>query len=277
MIALIIIGIVAILAITYLLKIGVLGKAKAKIGAGPFTFELDMQSKERQISEKDFNKALVNLNEFYADSDVGFVIHKPFSEEWRIMKLTCREKLKQKGLTDEAIDSWETQNVAKDPDKNIHILAIRRGQAQSIRYIKETTENGQQLDLERFGEILARREEVDYDEIIVAAIRKDATKSRIGLIDLFFTESPILTTLGPKKLFANPENTVFLIDCSALFENIEYNGERGDHAINNVMLFQENNEYFFEVMVGYVQTADKPTKVWDELRNYLKSFRVLVK
>lgn len=265
------------LLIAYLFKTNAIGKAEVEVGVAAFTAKLKLQSKERQISERDFNQ--VNLNEFYADSGIGFVMHKPLSEEWELKKATLREIYEEKGFTEEFIESiWgEVSLFIEDPKENVHVLIIRRGAAQSIRYTEETMIDGGQLDFEVIKSLILRAEEIVYDRVAIFAYNKEAVKSRISLLDFFFAESELLKGVGPKRLYVNPENTVFLVDCSALFEKVIYNGELGDHIINNMALFQENNEYFFEVLLSYVQSADKPTKLWDELRDYLASFRVLVK
>lgn len=222
---------------------------------------------------------MVNLNESYSDLDIGFVIRKPLSEGWELKRVTLREIYEEKGFTEEFIEGiWgEVSLYIEDPKENVRVLIIRRGAAQSIKYTEETMIDGGQLDLEVVKSRILRAEEIVYDRVAIFAYNKEAVKSRISLLDFFFAESQVLKEVGPKRLYVNPENTVFLLDCSALFEKVIYNGELGDHIVNNMALFQENNEYFFEVLLSYVQSAEKPTKLWDDLRDYLASFRVLVK
>jgi hypothetical protein len=100
----VVMAIVIIGAITYLFKVGAIGKAEIEVGAKGATAKLKLQSKERQINEKDFDS--ISLNEFYADSDIGFVIHKPLSKEWTIRKLSFKEMLKEKGFAEEAIEAF---------------------------------------------------------------------------------------------------------------------------------------------------------------------------
>lgn len=271
--ALIIIG----LLIAYLFKTNAIGKAEVEVGAVGFTAKLKLQSKERQISERDFG--LIDPDKFYADSYSGFVIHKPLSEEWVLRKVTLGDIYKEKGFTEEFIKSiLERVNLfIEDPEENVHALTIRRGTAQSIRYTEETMIDGAQLDFEVIKSLMLCAEEKVYDHVTIFAYKKEDMKYRISLLDFFFAEAPLARGVGPKRLYVNPENTIFLLDCSALFEKAIYNGEPGDHVINNAMLFQENDQYFFEVIISYVQSDDKPTEVWDELRDYLASFRVLAR
>jgi hypothetical protein len=273
----VVMAIVIIGAITYLFKVGAIGKAEIEVGAKGATAKLKLQSKERQIKEKNFDS--ISLNEFYADSDIGFVIHQPSSGEWMVKTQSLAETYEEKGLTDAAIEKLleEISSDIRNPNENIRVLVIRRGDVQSIRYTEETVIDGHQLDIGIVGEVFTNREERRQDQISVLAFKKDAIERKQGLLDFFLSAAQLYRGLGPKKLYVNEENTVFLIDCSAFAEKIEYNGELGDHVINHMVLFQENNEYFFELVVTYIQAADKPTKVWDELRDYLNSFRVLVK
>lgn len=265
------------LLIAYLFKSNAIGKAEVEVGAAGFTGKLKLQGKERQISERDFN--LINLREFYADSDIGFVICKPLSEEWVIKKARLREMCEEKGFTEELIEGlWQhLSNFIEDPNENIHILTARRGTAQYIKYTPETVMAGAHIEPEVLERFLLGAQETIYDQLGILAYSKDAMKTRISLLDFFFAESQAFRGVGPNRLYVNPENTVFLLDCSAFFGRIEYNGELGDHIINNMALFQENERYFFEVLLTYIQSADKPTKVWDDLRTYLASFRVLAK
>ena len=263
--------------IAYLFKTNVISKAEVEVGAAGFTAKVRLQSKERQISGKDFN--LINLNRFYADSDIGFVVRKPVSSEWIIKKITLKEIYEEKGFTQKLKEAlWnQISNYIEDPDENIHLLTARRGTAQSIGYTSETTVDGVHLDPKIIQSILLGAQEITYDQIVIFAYSKEAIKLRMSLLGFFFAESQMFRAMGPKILHVNPENTVFLVDCSAFFRNIEYNGELGDHVINNMALFQESDKYFFEILLTYVQSADKPTKVWDDLRDYLDSFRVLAK
>lgn len=274
--AIAIIGMV-ILVIAYLFKRRAVEQAEVEVGVGGFTAKVKLRSGERQIHEKDFN--LVNLNEFYADSDIGFVIHKPLSGEWAIKKPSLAETYGEKGFTEEAREKLleGLSNVISNPNENIRVLIVGRGNAQVVKYTEESVLSGYQLDVEIIEGVLASCEERIYDQFCILAFKKDAFKRKQGLLSFFLSEVQLLDQLGPKRLHVNPENTVFLIDCSASAEKIEYNGKLGDHVLNNMVLFQENSEYFFEVMVAYVQAADKPTEIWDQLRDYLNSFRVLVK
>ena len=273
-----IIAIVAILAITYLFKIGVLGKAKTEIGLSPFTFKLDIQSKDRHITEDDFNK--IDIKKFYIDSGIGFVIHQPFSPDWVVISGSIRELWEEKGFSEEVIHFLDDSFLVTDPANNMSVTRFRRGPKQSIKYCVDTTLNDRPIDLEAFDrirEMFRDGEELMYDQIAILAMRKEACKIKLGLLELFAHEMAISASMGPKRLAVNPENTVFLTDCSAIFKNVEYNGQRGDHVINNTFLLQENSDYFFEVIVTYIQAGDKPTRVWNELTNYLSSFRVLAK
>jgi hypothetical protein len=273
----VVMAIVIIGAITYLFKVGAIGKAEIEIGAKGATAKLKLQSKERQINEKDFDS--ISLNEFYADSDIGFVIHKPLSDEWAIKKPSLVKAYEEKGLKDAAIEEFlkEISSDIRNPNENIRVLIVGRGNAQVIRYTEDSVIDDYQLDVKILEGVFASREERIHDQLTILAFKKDAFKKKQGLLDFFLSAAQLFRALGPKRLHANPENTVFLLDCSAFAEKIEYNGELGDHVINNMVLFQENREYFFEVMVAYVQAAEKPTEVWDQLRDYLNSFRVLVK
>lgn len=269
---------VAILAlIGYLFKIKVINKAEVEFGAVGFTAKFKLESKERHITERDFNQ--VNLDEFYVDSGIGFVVRKPVSEEWTLDKITLREIYEEKGFTEQLIEAIREKEGfhIEVLDENVHALMIRRGSAQSIRYTEETVVDGEPVNFEAIKSLTLRAEEKVYDRVALFASNKEAVKARISLLDFFFAESQTLAGLGPKRLYVNPENTVFLLDCSALFEKVVYNEELGDHVINNAMLFQENDQYFFEVIISYVQSDDKPTEVWDELRDYLASFRVLAR
>jgi len=262
-----------------LFKIKAIGNAEVEVGAGPFTTKLRLRSKERQINEEDFSS--VNLNKFYADSDIGFVIRKPLSEEWTIKKLHLREALKERGITQNAVENSleKLREGIESPNENIRVLVITRGGAQSIRYTEETVVGGQQLNLEILKEIaklLPSCKEMMHDQLSVYACKKDAMKQKRSLLEFFLGWVSTSEGLGPKSLYVNHENSVFLLDCSAFMGKVEYNGEIGDHIMNNMFLYQENKGYFFCVIVSYVQAADKSTKVWDELRDYLNSFRVLV-
>ena len=266
------------LLIAYLFKTKAIGKAEVEIGTAAFTAKLKLQSSERHITERDFN--LVNLKDFYAESGIGYVIRNPISGEWAIKKARFSESLEEKGFTKEAVEFLLgniSNNLIENPDENIHSLVIRKGAAQLIKYTPETIINGRNPDLDIIESALQGGQETIYDQVVVVAYDKDKMKRRIGLLDLFFMEARVFGALGPKRLHVNFENTVFVLDCSAFFGNIEYNGELGDHIINNMALFQENEQYFLEVFLTYVQSADKPTKVWDDLRDYLASFRVLKK
>lgn len=268
------------LLIAYLFRTRAVGKAEVELGAGDFTFKLKLESNERQINEKDFN--LVSLNEFYADSDIGFTIHKPLSKEWAIRKPVLQETYEEKGLTEEAIQDL-MESVSGDitnPNENVHVLALTRGTVQTIRYTEETVVSGRQLELDTLKTLergLRSCEERGYDQLSIYAFKRDAMKPGWGLLDFFLSGAQLYMALGPKRLHVNRDNTAFLIDCSALMQKIKYNGEVGDHIVNNVVLFQENIDYFFQVIIAYIQAADKPTKVWDELRTYLSSFRVLIR
>lgn len=273
-----IIALVVILAITYLFKIGVLGKAKAQIGVSPFIFKLDMKSKERHITEDDFKKT--DLKKFYVDSGIGFAIHQPFSSDWVRVGQNIRELWEDKGFSKKGIQSLDDTFLVTDPANNTFVTCFRRGSKQSIKYAADTIMNDRPIDpegVEQAEEIFEGGEELVYDQIAILALRKDACKIKLGLLELFAREMDIVGHLGPKRLSVNPENTVFLMDCSATFRNIEYNGQRGVHVTNNTILLQENSDYFFEVIVTYIQAGDKPASVWNELTNYLSSFRVLDK
>lgn len=273
----VVMGVVIVVLIGYLFKTRAINKAEVEVGVAAFTAKLKLQSQERQISEKDFNQ--VNLDEFYADSGIGFVIRKPLSEEWVLEEITLGDIYKEKGFTEELIEKMlERESLRiEDPKENVHALMIRRGSAQSIKYTEETVIDGEPVNFEIIKSLTLCAEEIVYDRVAFSAFNKEALKIRMSLLEFFFAESQTLVGLGPKRLHVNPENTVFLLDCSALFERVIYNGELGNHIINNAMLFQENNQYFFEVVLSYVQSADKPTTVWEELRDYLASFRVLAR
>lgn len=264
------------LLIAYLFKSNAIGKAEVEVGAAGFTGKLKLESKDRHITERDFN--LVNLNEFRVDSDIGFVVRKPFSGEWAIKKATFRQTFEEKGYTEDMIERLLEQisNFIEDPNRNVHILTIRRGKVQTIRYTSETVIDGAHPDPKIIESFLLGGQELNYDQVNFFAYSKHAIKTRTSLLDFFLGESRILGVLGPRRLYVNPENTVFLLDCSASFEAIEYNGELSNHVINNMALFQENQRYLFAVLLSYIQAANKPTKVWDELRAYLSSFRVLL-
>lgn len=214
----VVMAIVIIGAITYLFKIGAIGKAEIEVGAKGATAKLKLQSKERQIKEKDFDS--ISLNEFYADSDIGFVIHKPLSEEWTIRKLSLKEVYKEKGFAEEMIVDLLNQISAniRNPNENIHNLVIRRGTAHSVRYTEETVVDGHQLDLEILKQVLPRLEEIGYDQIYISAARKDSMKSKWSLLQFFLGELQSFRPLNPKRLHVNLENTIFLLDCSVLFE-----------------------------------------------------------
>jgi len=261
--------------IAYLFKTKAIGKAEVEVGVAAFTAKLKLQSSERHITERDFN--LVNLKDFYAESDIGYIVRKPISGEWAIKKARFSELLEEKGFTKKVIEFFLETNIIENPDENVHSLVIRKGAAQLIKYTAETIINGRSLDLDIIESALHGGQEIIYDQVAVLAYGKDKMKRRIGLLDLFLMEAQALSAMGPKRLHVNSENTVFVVDCSAFFGNIEYNGELGDHIINNMALFQENEQYLLEVFLTYVQSADKPTKVWDDLRDYLSSFRVLEK
>jgi len=273
-----ILGIVFIIAclFAYLFKAGVLGKAKLKLGAAPYVLELDMQSKARQISDRDFKK--VNLEEFYVDSDLGFIVRKPVLEGWTVEKMTVAKMYEEKGFTKQITENvLGIKGVAtKDPEEDPPALAITSGKAQTIRYTQGTRVDGALLDSSKVRSLLLRFEEIVYDRVSITAFNKEQSDVK-SLLDFFLTVAPFVKGMGPRKLYVNHENTVFLLDCSALFEKIMYNGEHGSHVINNAMLLQENDKNFFGVIVSYVQSDDKPTEVWDELRGYLSSFRVLAK
>ena len=273
-----IIALVLILAITYLFKVGVLGKAKARIGASAFTFELDMQSKQRQITEDDFRK--IDLNKFYVDSGIGFVIQKPLPPDWVVVRGNIRNLWDEKGFSEQGIQFLPYTSLVTDPTNNTSLTCFRRGPKQSIKYTADSTIDDRPIDLkaiDQIKELYIGSEELLYDQIAIITLRKDAFKTKTGLLELFLSEMAIAASIGPKRLAVNPENTVFLIDCSAIFKNIEYNGQRGDHVINNTVLLQENSDYFFVAILTYAQASDKPTKVWDDLTRYLSSFRVSVK
>jgi len=270
-------GVVIVALIGYLFKTRAINKAEVEVGVAAFTAKLKLQSKERQISERNFS--LINVDEFYTDSGIGFVIRKPLSGEWVLEEITLVDIYKEKGFTEELIEKMLEGGSLRieDPKENVHALMIRRGSAQSIRYTEETVIDGEPVNFEIIKALTLCAEEIVYDRVALSAFNKEALKIRMSLLEFFFAESQTLVGLGPKRLHVNPENTVFLLDCSALFERVIYNGELGNHIINNAMLFQENNRYFFEVVLSYVQSADKPTTVWEELRDYLASFRVLAR
>lgn len=250
---------------------------KAKIGAWPLTFELEMRTEKRQISDKDFS--LINVDKFHVNSSIGFVVHKPFSKEWSILEPSKREFLKERGFSKDFIDLQ--MHDFPDPDKNIKILIIKRGPIQSVQYTKQTKVDGRRFPSNYLGlvkKILLDGQEKTYDQIVIQAINRKIIANELPtLFDVFSFATRETLRFGSKKVFVNRENTVFLLDCSAKFENIKYNGKLGNRVLNNIVLTQENSDYIFLVHVNYVQAPEKPTKVWDELREYLNSFRVLVK
>ena len=261
--------VVAVIIVIFLLfRIRAISRAEFAFGVPGFSGKLKLQSAEREISKEDFNA--VNLNDFYADSNIGFVIHKPFSNEWEIQKTTVPELQNWRGVSEEV--RAQLEDVRK-----FECLVIRRGGAQTIKYTNQTLINDMQIELNKIKRILPKGEETSCDQVIIVTYKKSLIKETSELLVFFLHHVDYVKHLGPKRLFVNPENTVFLLDCSATFKNIEYNGKLGDHVVNNVILCQENDEYFIDVFINYVQSDDKPPKVWDDLRNYLVSFRVLVK
>ncbi len=210
------------------------------------------------------------------DSRTGFVIKKPNGSNWTIENhKRFGELLVEKGLSRSIIDEYLSQNLVTDADKNIYPVILRNGERQEVRYTQETIINEEQVDYEGILEAFQGGKEQIYDYIAILPIRKDACKAKLTLIDVFAGELSIARHLGPRTLRTNDDNTVFLIDCSAIFSNIEYNGKLGTHAINNAFLFQENAQFFFEVILAYVQASHKPPSVWEELRELLASFRIL--
>lgn len=253
-------------------------QAKISIGAGPLSFDVDMRSNERHVTEDDFNK--IDPKKFYVDSLTGFVIRQPFSPDWVVIRANVGDLWEEKGFSEEGMQFLNDTFLVTDPANNTCVTCFRRGSKQSVKYTADTMLNARPIDpevLDQIKEIFEGGEELIYDQIVILALRKDACKIKLGLLDLFVREMAVSQGMGPKRLSVNPENTVLLMDCSAIFKNIEYNGQRGDHVINNTFLVQENSSYFFEIIVTYVQAGDKPPKVWNELTNYLNSFRVLAK
>ncbi len=278
-VAVIVVLVVVIVAllIAYLYKRKAISNAEVEVGAAGFTLKLKLQDKERHISESEFG--LININDNYADSDIGFVIRKPFSDEWIFKKLSFKELLIERGFVDKAVE-YLLDSLGKsitDPNENIHIKSIRRGEAQTFKFTKETLINGILISDKNLknAQALTSGEEKSHDLINIFAYNKNAFKTKQSLLDIFLSEVPLISKLGPKKLYVNADNSVFLLDNSAIFEKVIYNGQLGTHITNNMSLFQENNQYFFEVILNYIQSDDKPTQVWDELRDYLASFRVL--
>lgn len=272
--------IIVVLLIAYLFKIKAIGGAEVEVGAPGFTVKLKLQDKERNISESDF--ALININDNYADSDIGFVIRKPLSDEWSFKTKIYREILKDKGYKDQFIDNYIKilGNTINEPNKNIHVNTFRREGIHTLKYNEKVIINGNPIDkgaIERINSTSTNGEEKNYDQLNIFAYKKDAYKIKKSLLDIFLAEVAFIGTLGPKKLYVNNDNSVFLLDCSAVFENVVYDGQLGTHVVNNMGLYQENKQYIFVIYLSYIQTDDKPTKVWDELREYLASFRVLTK
>ena len=272
--AAVIIALVLAVLLVYLSK--TTKRTSADIGTPEFRFKLSMESKDRHVSEDDLSK--IDINRFYVDSGIGFVIRKPFSTEWVAGKGDITKLWQEKGFSQDTIKMLDHEFLTENPDKNTCLTFLRRGPKQRIKYTAETIVSGHRLEpgaVARIEKVFVHGEELVYDQIVIVAIRKEACKIKLGLLELFVREAGLGASLGPLRLVVNPENTVFLLDYSATFQNIEYNGQRGHHVINNTFLLQENSNYFFEVFLTYVQAGNKPPKVWNELTSYLNSFRVL--
>lgn len=268
-VALIIVAVV-IVPIFLLFKYRRISQAEFELGFPGVTTKLKIKSEERQITKEKFTS--VNLKEMHVDSDTGFIIHNPFSDEWKLFKSTLTQLWEDKGYSKNAMEPLGISDEICD------VLIIRTDKAQTIKYMEQTLING--ISVESFLEEVRQRfveevKEILYDQVVVMSFKKNPEEN-IKLLDFFFIHARYAMAVGPKKLLVNPANTVFLLDCSAKYECIERNGKIGDHIINNVVLCQENDKYFFSVILNYMQVDDKPTTVWESLREYLNSFRVLV-
>lgn len=258
---------VVIVIIFFLFKYRIIGAAEFELGVPGFTTKLKMQSEQRQMNKE--KSASVNPQEMYVDSNIGFIIHKPFSNEWKFIHSTMTHLWEDKGYKKDTMEPLGITNETCD------VLISRRGEGHTIKYTGQTMINGEEIILEDIEHLIEEVKEIVYDQVIVLSFKKNP-EDKMGLLDFFLMHARWAMLVGPRKLFVNPDNSVFLLDCSAKFENIECDGKIGDHILNNVTLCLENDKYFFAVVTNYIQVADKPTTVWDDLRKYLESFRVLI-
>lgn len=246
-----------------------ISKANFQLGVPGFTTKLSIESDKRYIGQKTFHS--INLDEMYVDSNIGFVIHKPFSDEWALTHCSYPELPNWQGVNDKIRNELEQL-------KECQCVVISRGITNFITYTENSLVNGQPIDIDVVKEAIPTCTESAPDQIIVISYKKALVAPFAkDLLSFFFASSGFIAGIGPRRLLVNPENTIFVVDCSAKYSNIKSNNKVGDYILNNVVLYQQNEEYFFRVCVNYVQSDDKPTTVWDDLRKYLDSFRVLVK
>ena len=182
-------------------------------------------------------------------------------------------------------------------------LRVKSGQSAELRFLPETTTDLAEDVLERLGkEVKIENPDISDDEINqnLAEIRQGIIRQGIEGIEniKFFNE--FCVTCFTKTLVVKFKPTlanIFFIVASQIhgtarevrtsgnnitlftkmtIRNLSVNGRKMDLSTEKVYLFTEGEGYFYQVEVVYSPQTEGPFAMWQDLRNMIESFQVIV-
>lgn len=146
---------------------------------------------------------------------------------------------------------------------------LRYSQPVMVQFVDGSTENDIPVDVS----LLDSDTIAFYSQMTVLALEKAQTPN-YTLYDLALRWGH-LHRGGVNSIIANPDSRYVFEQVTWQLENVRIEGQRTDLALQRWALFAEGDDHYYIVEVQYVPAVGQSVQVWDDLQNYISSFRVI--
>lgn len=209
-------------------------------------------------------------DEYANTSDLGLVLAQPRAGWSQIEEMTYYDLFFEEAALSPLIlfSSWIGSAWDEQP-----VCRIRYGEPVQIQYQEGTTENGTPIDLETLRSLIGGDTISHYSQITVLAIDKE-TATDYTLAGIALTWGA-LHRGGVNHIVASEESQYILLQATWLLQDVRVDGQKIDLPIERWALFADGPQRYYVVELNYVPSESQPAQVWDDLKAYMDSFRVI--
>lgn len=221
----------------------------------------------RQIAIGAGQAQQLDPNAYYVATDTGFVLAQPRPGWGPVEEMTYADLFsEEESALSPLILFYSKVKFAWDEQP---VYRIRYQEPIRVEYQEGSRENGIAIDIEQ----LQNDTPTYYSQITILAIDKDA--------DQGYTLADIALTWGAfhrgavNHILANRNSDYILMQATWRLENVRVGGQNTDLATERWVLCAEGPQHDYLVEIHYVPQADQPQQVWNDLQEYVQSFRVI--
>lgn len=205
--------------------------------------------------------------------DQGFAIHRPLPGWGELEVLTMEESMRGEGslITPEP-------EIGEEP-----IYRIRYGEPIEIQYDSQTLINGfplSDLTVETNRQIYGPEPWVQatYSQVVINVFAKSVWEE-MGITSL----PDLLVTLRRyggfgghiSRLIAREGSDFIVVQSTAIWDNVRMAGEWTTFSREAWSLLAEGEDAYYVVEITYIPQSGHSTQVWDDLQQYVDTFRVV--